>query len=50
MDRLGDAFQEVFGSPLKVRIITADDNANKDSVINGILSGGSDYEYEKKRS
>ncbi|MDD6175688.1 MAG: chromosomal replication initiator protein DnaA [Firmicutes bacterium] len=45
MDRLGEAFQEVFGSPLTVRIITADDNANKDSVINGILSGGSDYEY-----
>ncbi len=45
MERLKDAFQEVFGTVPTIHIVTSDDAGSKNAVINGILTGGPDYEY-----
>ena len=45
MEHLNNAFLDLFGMVPTIRIITPADNPNKDPVINGIISGESDYEY-----
>lgn len=48
MEHINNAFNDLFGMTPNVRIVTPADNPNKDPVINGIISGETDYEYTFK--
>ena len=45
MERINNAFEEVFGIVPTIKIESEDENTSKNEVIDGIMTGGSDYEY-----